>query len=98
MSVAAMFVIFVAAVTMPTATLSMPMAMLSMPMAMLSVPVATVAMSVTSMAAMAFSTVSVPAATAAALGGGDIRVYQLKLLPISHVSSFNPATRARSLG
>lgn len=91
MSVAAMFVIFVAAVTMPTATLSMPMAMLS-------VPVATVAMSVTSMAAMAFSTVSVPAATAAALGGGDIRVYQLKLLPISHVSSFNPATRARSLG
>ena len=40
----------------------------------------------------------VPAATAAALGGGDIRVYQLKLLPISHVSSFNPATRARSLG
>lgn len=90
-TVAAMFVIFVAAVTMPTATLSMPMAMLS-------VPVATVAMSVTSMAAMAFSTVSVPAATAAALGGGDIRVYQLKLLPISHVSSFNPATRARSLG
>lgn len=88
---AAMFVIFVATVTMPTATLSMPMAMLS-------VPVATVAMSVTSMAAMAFFTVSVPAATAAALGGGDVRVYQLKLLPISHVSSFNPATRARSLG
>lgn len=86
--VAAMFVIFVAAVTMPTATLSMPMAMVS-------VPVATVAMSVTS---MAFFTVSVPAATAAALGGGDVRVYQLKLLPISHVSSFNPATRARSLG
>lgn len=89
--VAAMFVIFVAAVTMPTATLSMPMAMLS-------VPVATVAMSVISMAAMAFFTVSVPAATAAALGGDDVRVYQLKLLPISHVSSFNPATRARSLG
>ena len=91
-------VAFVATVTMPTATLSMPMAMLSVPVAMLSVPVATVAMSVTSMAAMAFFTVSVPAATAAALGGGDVRVYQLKLLPISHVSSFNPATRARSLG
>ena len=60
--VAAMFVIFVATVTMPTATLSMPMAMLS-------VPVATVAMSVTSMAAMAFFTVSVPYDRAAARSG-----------------------------